>query len=154
MNQLNSRMQLALFNRKKVRNTLEKGFTLVELLIVVVVLGVLSGVALPNFLGASERAKRNSSMTSTVEMSKECSSEILLDEGRTSYTYTTYNSNDLVDVLTACSGSTTTGGKFETVVDQDAKPNTLCVADAATSSKKTKCTITVQPSGERIGAWT
>ena len=57
MTMLKSRLQLALLNRKKDRNQFETGFTLVELLIVVVILGVLSGVALPSFL--SQRGKAN-----------------------------------------------------------------------------------------------
>jgi type IV pilus assembly protein PilA len=147
-------MQLALLNKKKLRKLDQKGFTLVELLIVVVVLGVLSAVALPNFLGANDRAKRNASLTSTIEMSKECSSEILLDDGTTTYTFTTYNTNDLVTVITACNNTPSTdGGKFETVVAQNAKPNTLCGADPATTSKNTTCTITVEPNGERKGEW-
>ena len=40
MASLNSRLQLALLNRKKGRNLLEKGFTLVELMIVIVIVGV------------------------------------------------------------------------------------------------------------------
>ena len=57
MTTLNSRLQLALLNRKKSRNLLEKGFTLVELMIVIVIVGILSAVALPSFLGQTNKAK-------------------------------------------------------------------------------------------------
>ena len=53
----NSQLQLAFLNRKKGHNLLEKGFTLVELMIVIVIVGVLSAVALPNFLGQTNKAK-------------------------------------------------------------------------------------------------
>merc|ERR1711990_170303 len=57
MTTLNSRLQLSILNRKKGRNLLEKGFTLVELMIVIVIVGVLSAVALPNFLNQTDKAK-------------------------------------------------------------------------------------------------
>ena len=57
MTTLNSRLQLAILNRKKGRNALEKGFTLVELMIVIVIVGILSAVALPNFLSQTNKAK-------------------------------------------------------------------------------------------------
>ena len=57
MTTLNSRLQLAMLNRKKSKNLLQKGFTLVELMIVIVIVGVLSAVALPNFLSQTDKAK-------------------------------------------------------------------------------------------------
>jgi type IV pilus assembly protein PilA len=39
------------------KNLLQKGFTLVELMIVIVIVGILSAVAIPNFMGQTEKAK-------------------------------------------------------------------------------------------------
>ena len=63
MTSLNNRLQLALLNRKKGNNALEKGFTLVELMIVIVIVGILSAVALPNFLSQTEKARMTEART-------------------------------------------------------------------------------------------
>ena len=79
MSTLNSRLQLSLLNRKKGKNLLEKGFTLVELMIVIVVVGVLSAVALPNFLGVKDKAEAGAQVGEFVGLAKECSTAIIIE---------------------------------------------------------------------------
>ena len=46
-----------------VRNTVRKGFTLVEILIVVVILGILAAIVIPQFSSASQAAQASSTVT-------------------------------------------------------------------------------------------
>ena len=78
MTSLNSKLQLALINRKKGRNLLEKGFTLVELMIVIVIVGILSSVALPSFLSQTSKAKATECTSKLGAMLSQVGSEALL----------------------------------------------------------------------------
>ena len=77
MTTLNSRLQLAFLNRKKGRNLLEKGFTLVELMIVIVIVAVLSSVALPNFLRQSDKAKATEAKTGIAAILKQAQADFI-----------------------------------------------------------------------------
>ena len=78
MTSLNSKLQLAMLNRKKSRNLLEKGFTLVELMIVIVIVGILSAVALPNFLNQTGKAKATEAVTKIGSALKEAAANFHL----------------------------------------------------------------------------
>ena len=60
----NSKFRLLLASRLgKSHSTIAKGFTLVELLVVIVIVSILSAIALPNFLSQSDKAKATEAKT-------------------------------------------------------------------------------------------
>ena len=83
MTTLNNRLQLALLNRRSSKNVLEKGFTLVELMIVIVIVGILSAVALPNFLNQTKKA-RATEATSAISAAFKNAQQLYLETGDTS----------------------------------------------------------------------
>lgn len=79
MTPLNNRLKLALITRQKQNNLLQKGFTLVELMIVIVIVGVLSAVALPNFLSQTDKAKATEAKSGITAILKQAQAGYLED---------------------------------------------------------------------------
>ena len=67
--------RLASKNRKAKKN----GFTMIELMVVVAIIGVLSSVALPALTSAQARAKSSAAKQESVNAAKTCTIELLGD---------------------------------------------------------------------------
>ena len=59
----------------------DQGFTLIELMVVIVIVGILSSVGAPQLLKAQDAAKNSAAKQLVVNQAKECAAELLVGNG-------------------------------------------------------------------------
>ena len=117
------------------------GFTLIELMIVVAIVGMLSAVALPRFLGMKDKAELNTQMGEAAGLAKECAALIIADGPYpANYPTTSGKTNSGLYISKNCNGGSTTSPpsgwiEYRTSAANDKNAGIKCGQTALTNGK-------------------